>query len=621
VSWTSIPLIRKTSEVIDHNNLSKGREGFMNTSSATAALSVHLRPYQRTAVDLLTTELDRTGRAHLALPTGSGKSRVLVALASRYLNRVEDPAPGTVLVISPRVTITEQLAQDLTATGHIVATLPSATDHSPKSTVIVGTAITLLRWCRRTGNRPMLILIDEAHHATAAGCRRLLDTYSDAHRAGVTATPYRHDGERLDEVLGRCVMVRDPDSPDLAGVLAPVSWHPVTLPVDLGKVPVGYNSGHDTDYVSTALGALLTTPEAIAATVAGTSHQIRDRSTVVFAATVEHGRALAAAYLAAGHRVGQIYGTTPTEERDRLIAGLTAPADDPARVDILVSVGALTEGFDCPPVDALVIARPTRSELLYIQMIGRGLRACPGKSDCLVLDVTGADGSTAPTATGQIFAPTVLPSMTAPTAATDDDVDQDNECESDWWSPSRRQVRQIGTGRRSPAWSWSPGPDGAFTVPLADEQVGVLIPEGETGLWSPRIVDRRSGAVTTLAEPLPARHAVDHFAGKADKHLTREESKWRSHPATDLQLSTLAQLDPTIADRATSEGWAKGHTGDVIGALIAHRKITTHREPSGTRLPPELIAAASTPLYRRYHTSADLGTPSQVRKEASGVDW
>ncbi len=596
----------------------------MNASLATAALSVNLRPYQKLAVDLLTAELARTGRAHLSLPTGSGKSRVLVALAAHYLNRVEDPAPGTVLVVSPRVTITEQLAQDLTATGHIVATLPSATDHSPKSTVIVGTAITLLRWCRRTGNRPMLILIDEAHHATAAGCRKLLTTYSDAHRAGVTATPYRHDGERLDEVLGRCVMVRDPDSPDLAGVLAPVTWLPVVLPVDLGQVPTSRND-HGRDYVAGRLGAVLTTPAAITATVDGTSTMIRDRPTVVFAATVEHGRALAAAYRAAGHQIGEIYGTTPRDERIRLVEALTLGPAHPDGLGILVSVGALTEGFDCPPVAALVIARPTRSELLYTQMTGRGLRACPGKTDCLVLDVTGADGPTAPSATGQIFAPTVLPSLTAQIAATDGDIVRDDESESEWWSPSHRQVRQIGTSRRSPAWSWSPGPDGVLTVPLADEQVGILVPDGETGLWSPRVVDRRSGSVTTLSEPLPARHAVDQFAGMADRHLTRSDSGWRSHPATDSQLLALARWDPTIADRATSEGWAKGHTGDVIGALITHRKITGHRERSEyyrtTPLPPRLIAAASTPLYHRYHTSADLGTPSQVRKEASGVEW
>jgi len=593
----------------------------MNTSSATATPPVHLRPYQRTAVDLLTTELARTGRAHLALPTGSGKSRVLVALAAHYLNRAVQPAPGTVLVISPRVTITEQLARDLTATGYIVATLPAATDHCPKSTVIVGTAATLLRWCRRTGNRPALILVDEAHHATAAGCRKLLTTYSDAHRAGVTATPYRHDGERLDEVLGRCVMVRDPDGPDLVGVLAPVIWRPVALPVDLGQVPTSRND-HGRDYIAGRLGAVLTTPAAIDATVDGTSDAIRDRPTVAFAATVEHGRGLAAAYRAAGHRVGEVYVTTPRDERTALIEALTLGPAHPDGLGILVSVGALTEGFDCPPVAALVVARPTRSELLYTQMLGRGLRSHPGKVDCLVFDITGADGTAAPTATGQVFAPTVLPSTSPSAASGDDDLGREDAGGSEWWSPSRRQVRQmIGTDLRSPTWSWSPGPDGMFTVPLADGQVGILLPDSESGLWSPLISERYSGAVTTLSEPLPARHAVDQFAGRADRHLTRADSGWRSHPATDSQLSTLARWDPTIADQAISEGWAKGHTGDVIGTLIASRKITmlACRRDYENRTPvsPLTAAAASVPNHYYKYTNSDLGTPSQMREMSS----
>jgi len=587
----------------------------MNKPSATTALPVHLRPYQRTAVDLLINELDRTGRAHLSLPTGSGKSRVLVALAAHYLNRAVQPAPGTVLVISPRVTITEQLARDLTAAGNTVATLPSATDHSPTSPVIVGTAATLLRWCRRTGNRPALILVDEAHHATAAGCRKLLNTYSDAHRAGVTATPYRHDGERLDEVLGRCVMVRDPDSPDLAGILAPVTWLPVALPVDLGQVPTSRNN-HGRDYIESRLGAVLTTPAAIAATVDGTSAAIRDRPTVVFAATVEHGRALTAAYRAAGHRVGEIYGTTSRDERAGLTGALTLGPAHPDGLGILVSVSALTEGFDCPPVAALVIARPTRSELLYVQMLGRGLRSHPGKVDCLVIDITGADSPTETSAAGQVFAPTVIPSIAPSTASDDDNLDREDAGGSDWWSLSCRQVRQIiGTDRRAPTWSWAPGPDGTFVVPLINGQLGVLAPDGESGLWSPLLVT--DGGVNILDAPLPARYAVDKFTEMADRHLTLANSMWRSHSPTSSQLSTLHRLNPTIADGATSGGWSRGHVGDVIGALIAHRHINTLRDMSiRYPLPPKLKEVLSRPVTKHlFHTNSDLGTPSEMRRE------
>lgn len=543
----------------------------MNTSSDVAHLEARngLRPYQRTAVDLAAAELARNGRAHLALPTGSGKSRVLVELARHALDH--GPAgPGTVLVVTPRTQITDQLAGAMRDTGHTVASLPG--DRRVAAEVIVGTATSLRRWARQAGATPRLILIDEAHHATAPVCRALLDGHPDAHWVGVTATPYRHDGARLDEVLGRCVMVRDPDHPDLAGVLAPVTWSAVPLPVDLGRVPTNRSSG-SVDYQPAALGAVLTTPTAIGATVTGTSDLIRHRPCVVFAATIEHGEALAEGYRAAGHRVGEIYSHTHPEERRRMIGQLRLGPDHPDGLGMVVNVTALTEGLDCPPVSALVIARPTRSELLYTQMLGRGLRRHPGKVDCLVLDVTGADDpANAPTAAGQVFAPTVTP-VAGRGGLDGDDNDDTADTEPPWWSGGDRTVRQlVGTDRRSPAWSWSPGPDGIYVVPLHDGRTGVLCPDGDTGLFTPSIViNGLGGGVIELAGPLPARHAVDAFTGRADRHLTRADAKWRDEPVTVKQLTRMRYMEATVGAAAQAEGWTRGRTSDVLCAMIAGR--------------------------------------------------
>lgn len=592
----------------------------MDTSSATAAPSACLRPYQRIAVDLLTGELARTGRAHLSLPTGSGKSRILGELARLTLTDVPEPDPGTVLLVTPRRQITAQLGHAMAAaTGLHVTTLPSPGEDSTAGPIVVGGADTLWRWARRNAARPQLIMVDEAHHATGTGCRRLLDAYPDANRVGVTATPYRHDGERLDQVLGRCVLVRDPDSPDLIGVLAPVTWHPVALPVDLRQVPTS-RTDRGRDYVSRQLGAVLTTPDAVAATVVGTARRIRGRSTIVFAATIAHAASLTTAYTAAGFRVGQVLGVTPAADRERLIASLALGPAHPDGVDIVVNVTALTEGFDCPSVDALVIARPTKSELLYTQMLGRGLRSHSGKVDCLVLDVTDADGTAAPTATGQVFAPTVVPSSRPADPADesfDDEVDDEHSesATEAWWSPTRQVRQMVGTDRRAPAWSWSPGPDGTFIVPLADKQVGILAPDGDSGLWSPLLVT--DGGVVTLDTPLPARYAVDRFTGMADRHLTRANSAWRAHPPTESQLSALRRWDPSIAERATSEGWPKGHVGDVIGALTVQRKVTTRvvNISIGDPVSPAIREASRSAKKYLFYTNSDLGTPGDMRRE------
>ena len=553
----------------------------MTTTVDTAArpielpteLPTGLRNYQQTAVNLTVAELVRAGRAYLSLPTGSGKSRILGELARLDLADYLDPEPGTILVVSPRRQITAQLAHALAAgTGHRATTLPTATpgEDSAAGPIVVGGADNIRRWALRNAARPRLILVDEAHHATAEGCRRLLGTFPDAHRVGVTATPYRHDGDQLDDVLGRCVMVRDPDHQDMAGVLAPVEWSAVRLPVNLGDVPVSATK-FGRDYKSEALGAILTTEAAVAATVAGTVVRIEGRSTVVFAATIGHADALATAYADAGFRVGQILGSTPGPVRERLIAALTLGPAHPDGLDILVNVTALTEGFDCPPVNALVMARPTRSELLYTQILGRGLRVHPGKTSCVVLDVTGVGDSATPSATGQVFAPTVLPSKRTTTAS--DGADREP---GDWWAlpgrggPLTRQL--VGTNLRSPTWSWAPGPDGVMQVPLVDGQVGVLVPDGDSGLWAPVLLN--DGAVERLDGSLPVRHAVDRFVGLASRHLTRADSTWRSHPTSDPQLRKLRRLDWTLVEQAVAESWSKGHTSDVIAALITVRTLS-----------------------------------------------
>ena len=527
-----------------------------------------LRPYQSAALRHIIEELDPGRRAHACLPTGSGKSRVLVEVARHILDGCTaggPPPAGTVLVVSPRRQITAQLSTAMAMTGYETASLPGA--GTVAAPIIVGTAVTLRRWIERAGADPLLVLIDEAHHATAAGCRALLDTVPEILRVGVTATPYRHDGNRLDDVLGRCVFLREPDHPDMAGVLAPVEWQPVRLPVDLDEVAI-VSTSDGRDYQPSTLGAVLTTPEAIAATVEGTAVAVAGRLSLVFAVNLAHARLLADAYRREGLRVGCVFGVTPAEDRADMVGRLARGLVDSDGLDMLVTVGALTEGFDCPQVSALVIARPTRSELLYTQMIGRGLRVSPGKTSCVVLDLTGRDTEAGPTATGQIFAPTVITS----TVGEAGEADADQEGAATWWNRGRGSSRQmIGTDRRSPRWAWSPGPEGTLTVPLSAGRTGVLQPDGDSGLWIPAIVGPDGS--TALAGPLPSRHAVDSFAGLESASLTRADTRWRSDLPTTKQLDMLKRVGPAAAQAAVGEGWSKGRVSDVLSGYLTSRRL------------------------------------------------
>lgn len=540
------------------------RAGLANAGPADTvqpgAGPIRLRGYQQLAVTLALDELTRTGRAHVSLPTGTGKSRVLAELARLTLDAEPAHPAGAVLVAVPQIQIRHQMVAALAATGHRVAELPGTVRDEP---ILVGTAATLAAWVTRSGATPRLVLVDEAHHATAAGHRALFTACPEAGRVGVTATPYRHDGAALTDVLGRCVFVRDPDSPDLTGVLVPARWAAVRLAVFLDQVPQA-KSAAGRDYQPAGLGAALGTPDAVAATVDRTAPALTGRPTVVFAATVDHAKSLAAAYRTRGGLTADvILGTTPAADRAALIAALTSGG-----LDVVVTVGALTEGFDCSPVAALVMARPTRSELLYTQMLGRGLRAHPGKADCVVLDVTGWDGDSAPSATGQVFLPTV--------AATTGEDPRDPDR---WWDtpggggerPGARQI--VGTDRTAPAWSWAPGPGGIWQVPLAGGATGVLVPDRDTGLYRPLLIDAHR-TVTALDGLLPSRYAVNRYTGLADTHLSPADAAWRKKPMSVEQLQVLRHHHPTLAAQADTQRWTRGHASGTISALIAAQAVT-----------------------------------------------
>jgi hypothetical protein len=137
------------------------------------------------------------------------------------------------------------------------------------------------------------------------------------------------------------------------------------------------------DYQDNELGAMVA--QDVDQIVKAWLEHASDRITVAFTPNVESAQQLANEFRMAGVPTGEVYGSTPKAERDRVYADLGT-----GRLRVLVSVMVTTEGWDCPPVSCILMARPTRLPGLYQQIVGRGLRTFPGKHDCLVLDVVGA---------------------------------------------------------------------------------------------------------------------------------------------------------------------------------------------------------------------------------------
>ncbi len=230
-----------------------------------------------------------------------------------------------------------------------------------------------------------LVVIDEAHHAAADTYRAIVDGLDAGADdgpllLGVTATPDRGDGEGLDDVFDEIVWNYDIQWGIRSGYLADVRGLRVTIPtLDLSQVKKSRG-----DYQAGDAGRALTDADAPHHIVAAWKRHAADRRTLVFVPTVATAEAVAAEFIGAGVTASFVSGALDLDERR---ARLDAYAD--GRIQVMVNCMVLTEGYDNPRTDCVVMARPTRSRALYTQCVGRGTRRHPDKADLLVLDVVG----------------------------------------------------------------------------------------------------------------------------------------------------------------------------------------------------------------------------------------
>ncbi len=530
-----------------------------------------LRDYQELAVALVG-EAVRAGRRRLyvELPTGTGKSRVLAEVARATL-----ADGGGVLVVAHRRELVRQLAATMGAVTGQAAGIVMAGTHEPAARLVAGSVQTLRG--RRLDDvlraEPVrLLILDEAHHVTARNAYgRLVRRVEQAHPAavtlGATATPYRADSARMQDVLTDCVFTRSVPAMQDAGWLAPLDWRRVELSeLDLTRVKTG-RVGGDTDYSPSVLAALVNTSRSVAAVVAATVREVGSRRCVVFAVDVAHAQALAAAYRRAGLSAEAVWGQMPPVERTAALADWRA-----GRVQLVVNVAVLTEGYDLPELAAVVMARPTMSPGLYVQCIGRGLRPHPSKADCLVLDVA---GNACRVATRQVTLPAILGelpgsgSIGGSDAATGTGVTR-NSPPRGKASPARLLLDPVGNAR----WSWAcddePGTDGVYATSLWDRSYAALVPDpAPSGLYWPLYVEHGRAEQWTDC-PLPLRDAVGAVeravlegTGRLPRAASRTAS-WLAQPATGPALALLCKLDPAAADLAQRESWTRG---DVSGRI------------------------------------------------------
>jgi superfamily II DNA or RNA helicase len=509
-------------------------------------------------------------RLCVLLPTGTGKSVLLAAFADLR------QAAGRILVLCHRRDVARQLQRTLQQAGVTTSVLMQGQRTGIAAPVVVATIQSLTAETTRTlvAASPLPIstlLIDEAHHAVPGSAyARILDDLEQAQQAvplvavGFTATPYRSDQRSMFALLPTCAFARE--IPDMIkdGYLAPLTWKAVAVDLDLGTLPAAVRSG-EADYAPDRLARALLDETLTERIVQEIAALIEARPTLVFAASVAHAESLAAALRQVGVRAVAVSGRMRQHERQRCYRDWQQ-----GRIQVLCNCSLLTEGFDFPALAALVIARPTRSLILYLQMLGRGMRVAEGKTDCLVIDIIGNH----PEESQQVLLPHVVGQVTWEARHRQTPRTSGNRTEEPptaaWLQTVLRSDGPAGLALLDPigrsSYRWIAYRNG-YVVQLSARAIAILDrdPEG-SGLYRSRLATHAAeqSFVQRWIEPtnLPLRQQValvqEATSALVQGTLGSKDAEWLEHPATEHQLVTLARYHGSLARHAREHHWTKG---------------------------------------------------------------
>lgn len=542
-------------------------------------MSITLRGYQQEFVDAVEDAVRRGVRRQLGvLPTGGGKTIVFSEIVRR---RADKPT----LILAHRDELLQQAREKLVSVAPELSMstgLVKAGSNDVGAPVVIASIQTLARESRlhQLPKHFGTVIVDEGHHAVADSYQRVLDYLEAELTLFVTATPKRADGKSLEHIADEVVFARSLQWMIEQGYLCPPRGKRITVDVDLDSVKKSRG-----DFQADALAEALEDADALTDVLATYTEHGEDRKALIFTPTVAMAHHTAEVFREAGYAAEAVDGTTPPEERRDILERLHT-----GETRIVANVGVLTEGFDEPSIDCIILAAPTKSEVKYTQIIGRGLRLYPGKSDCLILDVAGASEDKSIQSLGALFGlgslledENVIEAIARERREAEEAREQeaaDRDEERDRKAERRRRNAESIEFFSRDRMNWKQIGD-RWTIPLDANRTIVLWPQGE---------DRFDALMITVVadqssrRPRPPKRETFRFLGRGldlgyaqgaaeetirsygSRLLADKKAAWREDPVSPAQRTALKRIRLPIPE-------TKGEAADLLDEAILSDRL------------------------------------------------
>ena len=347
-----------------------------------------LRPYQQKAKKEIFESWDEVDSVMFQMPTGTGKTRLFTSIISD-VNKysIQRREAVKILIIAHRTELIDQIDKSLEKYKVPHNVIVGGREKNYKFPVSVASIQTITNKRNLKDAKKLkiqFIIIDEAHHALASSYKKLWNLYPDAKRLGVTATPWRMNHQSFTDLFDKLILSMPVKEFIRQGYLAPYKYFSLKNDSDIQRTIDDIELDRFGEYKESSMEEKMDIGSIRAQLLESYLSLAEGKKGIIYAINIAHAKHICEEYKNAGYRTVCIDSKTPDGERKELVSKFKKGI-----IDIIVNVDIFSEGFDCPDIEFIQLARPTCSLVKYLQQVGRGLRITENKQNCVILDNVG----------------------------------------------------------------------------------------------------------------------------------------------------------------------------------------------------------------------------------------